>query len=553
MQNRFLTMPTTTSRSVKAAGLIIHTHGDSDGVTYWELPAGRLMLFSSIPIGVVSINDLHTVKQLSEMFIEFCQINIKYDILNDVFTKAVQEFQYNYVRYYVTYFIPEIIKLLLANKMELDIMYAKISKPESDKAKIAINIQYLIDLTRLVDIIQNYPELLMVCRVYNKGDKVLTKTFSSNKKLLTEAKKEFPDPAEISTNWQVTIVPDLHITSTSLVPLEHLKEEKQTTNLKAETTAPASGKGVKASGKKGVKAPETSVDKVAVTAAYVHPLPGVNDKSTTSRFEASNIIIDRYAKKIEDRTTTAHHISFTNKELFTHFFNQETRFLCVMDNSCLEIKNNGQLVTDWDVIIAMRENELENSPAAYRMSPENIKGIKAMVKGITFNYSSTKYTVEKYTVAKIMTEILSNQNYGQQICGPSGICLLYPDAKMADVAANVDEPMVVADVVAAADVEVADVEVADANAPLVVANAPLVVADVDEEAAEANEVANEAADVVEMAIKRIKPNSDLGGGRRKRKSKKQKGSKRSKRGKRKNTKFRKTYKKRRHVRKTKKR
>ena len=560
---RFMSMPATTSQLVDAAGLIIHTHGDSDGKT-WTLQNGRLTLFSSIPIGVVSINDLHTVKQLSEMFINFCQKNIKSDISNEDFTKAVQDFQYNYVSYYVTYFIPEIFKLLLDNKINLDLMYAKKKAAKADIANKAEKIQYLIDLTRLVDIIQNHPELLMVCRVYNSGDTVLTKTFSSNQKLLAEANKEFAGTTEINTNWQVTIVPDLHIMSTSLVPLKPLKEEKQTTNLKAEPTAPASGKGVKASGKKGVTAPETPVDKVVVTARYVHTLPGVDGKSTASGFEAPNIIIDQYAKKIADRTTTAHHISFTNEELFTYFL-LYIRFLCVMDNSCLEIKMNEQLVTDWDAIIAMREDERKYSPAAYRMSPENIQSIKAMVKGIKFPYGSTEYTV-----AKIMTEILSNTNYGQQICDSSGMCLR-PDAPVEAVKAadlvGTEARAEAADLVENPDVVAAneDPDVVAANEDPDVVAAPMVAANEDPDVVEAPMVAaNEDPDVVaapmvveateaDVAAARKRKLENPEGGRRKRNSKKQKGSKRSKRGKRENTKFRKTYKKRRHRRKTKKR
>ncbi len=533
---RFLTLQTEKSQLVDATGLIIHTHGDSDGKTYWTLQDGRLTLFSSIPIGVVSINDLHTVKQLSRMFINFCQENIKSGISNEDFTKAVQEFQYNYVSYYVTYFIPEIIKLLLANKMDLDLMYAKKKAAKDDIANKAEKIQYLIDLTRLVDIILNRPELLMVCRVYNKGDQVLTKNFSSNKKLLAEAGKEFAGTAEINTNWQVTIVQDLHIMSTSLVPLKPLKEEKQTTNLKAEPTAPAPGKGVKASGKKGVTAPETPVDKVVVTAGYVHTLPGVDGKSTTSGFIASNIIIDQYAKKIADRTTTAHHISFTNEELFTYFLKNGTRFLCVMDNSCLEIKKDGELVTNWNDIIAMREDELENSPAAYKMSPENIKVIQTIVNGITFDINFNGKTT-KYTVAKIMTEILSNTNYGQQICVSSGMCLR-PDAPVEAVKAAdlVEDP----DVVAANEADLVEADLVEA--PIVEAPADVVEA-VDPDVAVAPMVA------VEDQKRKF---DELKGGRRKRNSKKQRGPKRSKRGKR-NKKFRKTYKKRRHVRKTRKR
>lgn len=125
------------------------------------------------------------------------------------------------------------------------------------------------------------------------------------------------------------------------------------------------------------------------------------------------------------------------------------------------------------------------------------------------------------------------------------------DAKMVVPVAEV-EPMVVAEAVevapdapmVAAANEVVEVM---ADADEVMADAPMVVI------ADANEVVEIAdANKVGPEIKRARIYAaGLGGGRRKRKSKKQKGSKRSK--KRRNKYFRKTYKKRRHVRKTRKR
>ena len=526
---------------IQTLGLLIHTHGDSDGISYWNLPDGcRLTLFSSIPIGVVSINDLHTVDNLSKMFIDFLKSSLNQSITNEIFTEKVLEFQYNYVSYYVEYFISEIIKLLLTNKMDLDEMYAKPKRSKGDVTNIEAKIQYLIDLTRLVDIIQNQPELLMVCRVFNGGDKVLRKNYSSNHKLLMEANKEFVD---INTNWQVTIVPTGQIMSNSLVPLEH-SEEEQTNKLKAETIAAyakvseeAVQVAVKAT-QKGVKVPKNpvpAIDRVAVTKSYVHTLPGVDDLST-SGFEADEIIINQYAIKIADRTTTAHHISFTNEHLFKFFFEKSFRFLCVMDNSCLEIKRGEKLVTDWHAIIAMRETELEISPTAYRMHPSNIIKIQGKIDEYKYLYNG-----DNYTVKTLMVKILSDLNYGSRICKESGVgpcAFASPDISNEKMGSNEDIVLAEANEKMGSNEDIVLAEAPMVVEDIVVAEAPMVVEDIV--------VAPMVVEDLVVAPVRKRKLDDLEGGRRKRKSKKQKGSKRNK-------KFRKTYKKRRHERKTRKR